>query len=393
MMQARRHSLRLLAITAIAVATLSGCTTVKNLFGGRSGDKAHEPVNLEAITPSVTVNQLWTANVGTGEKYLGMGQHPVIENGTVYAAAVVGGVHAYELSSGRELWAYASDLKLTGGPGAGDGLVVVGGLQGDVIALDAATGQEKWKAKVQNEVLSAPVIGAGMVYVHSNDGRVTAFDETNGERRWFYESELPPLTVRGTSSLTMGPGLVFFGTDGGKLVALRASDGNVLWSTPVAEPDGRTELERMSDVDGEPVLDGTTLFATSFKNHTVAINGPSGQIMWDSEHGGARGLGVSNSAIVITDPKSYVNGLDKNTGSSLWQQTGLLNRRVTAPAVQGDYAVVGDFEGVIHWLRLSDGAFAARSKLGTAISGKPVVADGIVVIQSSDGKLAAFSLQ
>ncbi|HRO63518.1 outer membrane protein assembly factor BamB [Thermomonas sp.] len=392
-MQARRHSLRLLAITAIAVATLSGCTTVKNLFGGRSGDKAHEPVKLEAITPSVTVNQLWTANVGTGEKYLGMGQHPVIENGTVYAAAVVGGVHAYELSSGRELWAYASDLKLTGGPGAGDGLVVVGGLQGDVIALDAATGQEKWKAKVQNEVLSAPVIGAGMVYVHSNDGRVTAFDETNGERRWFYESELPPLTVRGTSSLTMGPGLVFFGTDGGKLVALRASDGNVLWSTPVAEPDGRTELERMSDVDGEPVLDGTTLFATSFKNHTVAINGPSGQIMWDSEHGGARGLGVSNSAIVITDPKSYVNGLDKNTGSSLWQQTGLLNRRVTAPAVQGDYAVVGDFEGVIHWLRLSDGAFAARSKLGTAISGKPVVADGIVVIQSSDGKLAAFSLQ
>jgi len=393
MMQARRHSLRLLAITAIAVATLSGCTTVKNLFGGRSGDKAHEPVKLEAITPSVTVNQLWTATVGTGEKYLGMGQHPVIENGTVYAAAVVGGVHAYELSSGRELWAYASDLKLTGGPGAGDGLVVVGGLQGDVIALDAATGQEKWKAKVQNEVLSAPVIGAGMVYVHSNDGRVTAFDETNGERRWFYESELPPLTVRGTSSLTMGPGLVFFGTDGGKLVALRASDGNVLWSTPVAEPDGRTELERMSDVDGEPVLDGTTLFATSFKNHTVAINGPSGQIMWDSEHGGARGLGVSNSAIVITDPKSYVNGLDKNTGSSLWQQTGLLNRRVTAPAVQGDYAVVGDFEGVIHWLRLSDGAFAARSKLGTAISGKPVVADGIVVIQSSDGKLAAFSLQ
>src|SRR5690606_17913646 len=113
--------------------------------------------------------------------------------------------------------------------------------------------------------------------------------------RWFYESDLPPLTVRGTSSLTMGPGLVFFGTDGGKLVALRASDGNVLWSTPVAEPDGRTELERMADVDGEPVLDGTTIYATSFKNHTIAINGPSGQIMWDSEHGGARGLGVSNS--------------------------------------------------------------------------------------------------
>jgi len=393
MKQARRHTFRLVVATALAVVVLSGCTSVKNLFGGRTKDEAGVPAKLENITPSLTVNRLWTANVGAGEKYLGMGQHPVIENGTVYAAAVVGGVHAYELSSGRELWSYASDLKLTGGPGVGDGLVVVGGLQGDVIALDAATGQEKWAAKVGNEILSAPVIGAGMVFVHSNDGRVTAFDQTNGERRWFYEGDLPPLTVRGTSSLTMGPGLVFFGTDGGKLVALRSSDGNVLWSTPVAEPDGRTELERMADVDGEPVLDGTVLYATSFKNHTIAIDGPSGQILWDSEHGGARGLGVSNSAIVVTDPKSYVNGLDKNTGSSLWQQTGLLNRRVTAPTVQGDYAVVGDFEGVIHWIRLSDGAFAARSNLGSAISGKPVVANDIVVIQSSDGKLAAFSLQ
>lgn len=393
MKSAPYRSLRILAVTALAVATLSGCTTVKGWFGGRSEGKVGVPAKLENITPSVTVKTLWSASIGTGEKYLGIGQHPVIDNGRVYAAAVTGGVHAFELSSGRPLWSAASDLQLSGGPGAGDGLVVAGSLKGDVIALDAETGQEKWKAKVNNEVLSAPAVGMGMVFVHSNDGRVTAFDAATGERRWFYESELPALTVRGTSGITLGPGLIFVGGDNGKLTALRASDGSLIWSIPVAEPDGRSELERMADVDGETVLDGATLFATSYKNHTVAINGPSGQIMWDSEHGGARGLGTSNSAIVVTDPKGYVSALDKNTGGSLWQQTGLLNRRVSAPTVLGDYAVVGDFEGVVHWIRLSDGAFAARSQVGAAVSGKPVVADGIVVIQSSDGKLAAFSLQ
>lgn len=387
------RAIHLLAATAIAVAMLSGCSTIKGLWPGKTEGKVGVPAKLENITPSLTVHQLWAANVGKGEKDLGIGQHPVIENGRVYAAAVTGGVHAIELSSGRSLWTFASDLPLSGGPGVGDGLVVVGSLKGDVIAIDAESGQQKWTAKVANEVISAPVIGAGMVFVHSNDGRVTAFDETTGERRWFYEGDLPPLTVRGSSSLTLGPGLVFYGGDNGKLTALRSADGSLLWSTPVAEPDGRSELERMADVDGEPVLDGTTLFATSYKNHTVAIAGPSGQILWDSEHGGARGLGLSNSAVVVTERNGYVTGLDKNTGGSLWQQTALLNRNVSAPAVQGDYAVVGDLDGVIHWLRLSDGAFAARSKISGAISGKPVVADGIVVVQSSDGNLAAFSLQ
>ncbi len=296
--------------------------------------------------------------------------------------AVDGGVSAFDLKTGQSLWQYASKLPLTGGPGAGDGLVVVGSLEGDVIALDAATGDEKWTSKVANEVLVAPAIGGGMVFVHSNDGRLTALDEVTGERRWFYSPDLPALTVRGSGAITLGPGILFVGNDNGTLTALSMSDGNVIWTTPVAEPDGRSELERMADVDGAAILDDTTLYATSYKNHTVAIDGPSGQLMWDRENGGPRGLGLSNSAVVVTDPAGHVWGLDRNTGGSLWQQDGLSYRKVTAPAVQGDYAVVGDFEGNLHWLQLSDGAFAARTKLGGAISGQPAVADGILVVQT-----------
>ncbi|TLX22345.1 outer membrane protein assembly factor BamB [Thermomonas fusca] len=390
----KRGFLRVMVAATLATVMLSGCSSVKNLFGGRNKDKTGEPAKLVDFTASAKVNKLWSVSVGKGEDRLGIGQQPAVLDGNVYAAAVDGGVSAYTLSSGAQLWHHESkEARLSGGPGAGDGLVVVGGLEGEVVALNAADGQEKWTAKVGNEVLSAPAIGGGMVFVHSNDGRVTAFDAGTGARRWFHSVESPALTVRGTGGITLGPGIVFVGGDNGTLTALNMNDGNVLWSTPVAQADGRTELERMADVDAAPVLEGTTLFASSYKGRTVAIDGPSGQVMWTSDHGGARGAAISNSAVIVTDKGGMVVGLDKNSGGSLWQQSELANRNVSAPAVQGDYAVVGDLDGVLHWLRLNDGAFAARSKMGDAIVGRPVVADGVLVVQSRDGKLAAFALQ
>lgn len=388
-----RKSLHRVAVALLSLGLLAGCSTVKNLFDGRGKDKSEDPKPLVQISPSVTVSQLWSASLGKGGKNLGIGLRPAIVDGHVYALAVEGGVSAYDLKTGQSLWQYASKLPLTGGPGAGDGLVVVGSLEGDVIALDAVTGAEKWKSKVANEVLVAPAIGGGMVFVHSNDGRLTALDEVTGERRWFYSPDMPALTVRGSGGITLGPGIVFVGNDNGTLTALSMSDGNVVWTTPVAEPDGRSELERMADVDGPAILDNTTLYATSYKNHTVAIDGPSGQLMWDRENGGPRGLALSNSAVIVTDRAGHVWGLDRNSGGSLWQQDGLSYRKVTAPAVQGDYAVVGDLEGNLHWLKLSDGAFAARAKLGGAISGQPAVVDGIMVVQTDEGQLAAFALQ
>ena len=157
-----------------------------------------KPAELTEITPSVSVTRLWSANAGKGEGLVGARQAPAIADGRVYAAAVHGGVHAFDLKSGASVWHYASKLALSGGPGVGDGLVVAGGLDGDVIALDAATGAEKWKAKVGNEIIAAPVIGQGMVFVHSNDGRVTAFDETSGQRRWFWTHEVPTLPFAAT---------------------------------------------------------------------------------------------------------------------------------------------------------------------------------------------------
>lgn len=388
----RRNTPARVAVVLLCVFALAGCSTIKGWFGSKK-DKGPEPAELTEFAPSVTVSKIWSAKAGKGEGLLGVRQAPAIADGRVYAAAVKGGVHAFDLQTGATAWKYDSDLALSGGPGVGDGLVVVGGLEGDVIALDAATGAEKWQAKVENEVIAAPAVGQGMVFVRSNDGRVTAFDAATGERRWFWSHDMPLLTVRGNDAPSLGPGYVFVGNDDGTISALAVADGRELWSQVIGQPDGRTELERMADVDGTPVLDGVTLYATSFKRQTLAIEAPSGRPIWAHDSGGTGRVGVAPDRVVVTDPDGIVWALDKDSGTALWSQPAMARRSLTAPAVQGDYAVVGDFEGYLHWLKLDTGELAARMRSGRdPLRAAPVVADGILVAEDTDGGLSAYRL-
>lgn len=385
---------RVVALVA-CVALLAGCSTVKGWFGGDSekakAKRAAEPAELVEFAPSASVSRLWSASAGKGEDQVGARQGPVVADGRVYAAAVRGGVRAFDLQSGAQVWRYESDLRLSGGPGAGDGLVVVGSLDGEVVALDAATGAERWQAKVPNEVIAAPVIGQGMVFVRSNDGRLTAFDAGSGERRWFWTRELPSLTVRGNDGPVLGPGFVFVGNDDGTVAALSLADGRQMWDIPVAQPDGRTELDRMADIDGTPVLDGTVLYASSYRLSTVAIDAPSGRPIWASDRGGSSRPGLSIDKVLVSDRNGSVWALDRSSGSPVWEQPGLARRNLGNVAVHGDYAVVGDFEGYLHWLRLDSGEFAARERAGRApVKGALVVADGILVVQNVKGDLTAW---
>lgn len=394
--------LKQVAGVVLVAMALTGCSTVKGWFAGKDAEakKALEPAELVKFEPTVNVSKLWSANVGKGEGRVGVRQGPAVADGRVYAAALLGGVHALDLQTGKQVWEYSPakekkkpKLRLSGGPGVGEGLVVIGTLDGQVIALDASNGAEKWKAKVPGEVIAAPAIAQGLVFVRSNDGRTTALDAATGEQRWFNSQELPSLTVRGNAPVVAGPGVLFIGNDDGTLSALAMQDGRPLWEQMVGTPEGRTELERMADIDGAPVLEGNSLYVSSFKNQTMAIEGPTGRPMWTRDHGGAGGVAVSSGNVVVTDGKGVVYGLDKTSGSAMWSQQALARRSLTGAAIQGDYAVVGDYKGYLHWLRLSDGELAAREKSGgDALLAQPVVADGILLVQDVDGKLTAFRL-
>ena len=230
-----RHTIQRAALVLACVVALGGCTTIKGWFGADDKKAATEPAELVDITPTVKVSKMWSVDAGDGEGLTGVRQSPVVADGRVFAAAIDGGVRAFDLQSGAQQWVFEPEeiedkprVRLSGGPGAGGGLVAIGGLDGEVIVLDAATGTQKWKGRVGAEVIAAPVIGDGLVIVRSNDGRVTAFDAESGQRRWFWSRDLPSLTVRGNDAILLGPGFVFVGNDDGSVAALATSDGSSL---------------------------------------------------------------------------------------------------------------------------------------------------------------------
>lgn len=388
-----RMALRV-AVILVCVGLLAGCTTVRGWFGGGKGENLSKPAPLTEITPSASVSRLWSANIGKGEARVGSVQSPAIADGRVYAAAMTGGVRALDLHTGSTLWTSPSTLRLAGSPGVGSGLVVVGSLDGVVLALDAASGAERWQARLRSEIIARPAIGDGLVVVRGNDGRVTAFDAASGQQRWNWDADVPTLSVRGNAGVLMAPGHVFVGNDDGSVIALSSSDGRPMWEQFVAQPDGRTELERMTDVDGTPVLDGINLYASSYKFSTIAIEGPSGRPLWQSQTGGVGRIGLGPAQLVVSDRDGTVWAIDKGTGGSLWRQPALARRNLSGVAVHGDYAVVGDYDGYLHWMRLSDGAFAARTRAGRdAVRSAPVVADGVLVVQTTGGNVSAWRVQ
>lgn len=357
-------------------------------------DNIEPPAELVEFTPTASVNEVWSRGLGEGEEKLGLRQHPVLADGRVYAANLEGRVYAIDAATGNELWNVETELRLSGGPGYGEGTVAIGSLDGDVIALNPDNGSERWRAKVSSEVVATPAVGSGIVVVRANDGRMYGFGATDGERKWVYDRGLPSLTLRGNSAPLIAGGAVFAGYDNGQVVALRLEDGIQQWEQTVAVGEGRTEIDRMVDIDGEVIVDGPEVFAAAYNGQVLAIAVEGGRPLWNRELSAHTGLALAGDKILVSDSDGTVWALDRASGSALWKHEGLAHRWLTTPAIQGDYAVVGDLEGYLHWLSLADGTQAARERLSRdPIRATPQVSDGVLYAVSTDGELAAYRLQ
>ncbi|MBY4594900.1 outer membrane protein assembly factor BamB [bacterium BD-1] len=400
-----RRSLIIAAILAFA----TGCTTIKGIFGDKAS-KALEPAELVEIESPLAIKASWTRKLGDGNAALGLRQRPAVEGDRLYVSNDEGRVLALDANSGDTLWdsevvktgkqgsrvffwrRKAIDGGLTGGPGVGNGLVVAGGRNGEIVALDAETGAERWRARATSEVIAAPLVTPDRIVVRSNDGRVFGLDPADGTRKWVFDRGVPALSVRGNGAPVSDGQLVYLGYDDGTVVALRLQDGLVGWTQLVAESDGRNELDRMADVDGELALGYQEIYATSFRSQTMAISTANGRPLWNRDVGGYAGLALMADRLIVTDPAGTVWALDRNNGSALWKQEALARRWLTTPALQGDYIVVGDIEGYLHWIRASDGVIAGRDRVAKeAIRGTPqVTPTGTLLALTIDGKLAAY---
>lgn len=378
-----------LAISSIAIsalALLSGCSWLN--FGDDDGIEPNELIEFEQ---QLRVDELWSRDVGEGDTELPLTLVPAVDSGRVFVAGREGRVVAMDTASGDVLWQVDTDFQFSGGPAADNGLVVVGGLNGKVLALDAGTGSEQWRAQVSSEVLAVPAIAGSRIVVRSIDGRVFAFDRADGSRVWVYDSDVPLLTLRGISDPLVRAGMVLVGLDGGSVIALNLDDGTVIWEQAVAVPEGRTELERLVDIDGNMVLIAADLYAASYQGNLAALALESGRISWQREISTPTGVTAMRNRLFVSDDSDNVWAFDRNGGASLWKNDALLYRQLTAPVPVGNVVVVGDLEGYLHVLSADSGEMLARVRIDdSSIDVRPRVENGVVYALSRDGVVAAY---
>lgn len=375
-------------LLAPVFAALAAC-------GGDSAKKENiePPTPLEDFTATVAVERVWSGSAGKGAGVTGAQLQPAVSAGRLYAASTSGEVYAYDAVNGRRLWT-ADIAGASGGPAVDAGVVVVGTIDGAVVALEADSGQERWRARVSSEVIIAPVVTGGRVIVVANDGRVHVFDADDGSQRWAVDRGVPALSLRGAAVPLVLTDRIIVGTAGGKVSALALDDGRPLWEQTVGVGEGRTDLERMVDVDGRMVHLNGDLFVAGYSSAAQALTADGGRILWSREMSSVSGLAAGSDAIFVAATDGTMWALDRRSGGALWKSEALMHRMLSTPVLQGDYVVVGDLEGHLHWLKREDGSLAARTKLGSAgFASGLVVVDEVLYAQGREGALAAFRLR
>ncbi len=355
-------------------------------------DKDVEPPKaLVAFAAKLAVERVWSAGVGGKDGALRLALAPAVDGGHVYAAGNNGSVFAFDGATGRSLWHTPGKLALAGGPAAGEGLVVVGTSDGQVLALNQSNGSRRWLVRVSGEVLAAPVIAAQAVIVRTVDGRVHGLAPDTGAELWSNEQPVPRLTLRGTGRPVLAGDVVVCGFDNGKVAAYGVAKGDTMWESAVSPPHGRTELERMVDVDGALAVSGHDVLVAGFQGRVAMLGLDSGQVWWSRDASSYRGIALAAESLYMTAADSHVVALKRRDGTPLWDQDALARRRLTAPVLDGEAVVVADFEGQVHWLDGATGALLGR--IATAkgrITNAPVAANGFVYLQTDAGHLYAL---
>jgi outer membrane protein assembly factor BamB len=372
---------RTLALLCV-LAALAACSKDKT---------AEPPAELVDIKQTLTVEKLWSTGVGGGGEKLRLALGLAAGDDVLYAASRGGDVRALDAGTGRTRWESSTEAELAAGPSAGDGLVVVGTSSGTVIALEAQDGKERWRAKLSGEVLATPLVAGDRVIVRTVDGRLRALGAADGKEAWMVEDTVPRLTLRGTSPPVRAGDVVVCGFDTGRVMAVSIPTGNILWQAQVSTPRGRSELERLADVDAAVRVAGDEVYAVGYQGRIAMIALDSGQIWWTRELSSYRDIGLDDSQLYVATSDGDVAALRRRDGGVVWQQTGLKRRGLGAPVAHGGAVVVGDFDGYLHWLDRDSGRFVARERPGsTRFATAPIVIGDRLFVIDDGGDVAAY---
>lgn len=411
---------KLALITTLSVVALAGCET-------NDENELTRIAELEPINIKRHVDVEWREQTGSGVENYFSNLSPVVVKDMVFAAGRDGEVVAFDKLSGDEVWSTDTrDIpptlwdaltftdvegdKLSGGIAAAYNNLYIGSENGFVVALSQETGEILWRKNVKGEVVSAPSPGEGWIAVTTAAGVITMLHPDTGEVRWEVETDVPSLTLRGTSSATVANGGVLVGTATGKLTVIVSEQGIPAWDVQIATVDGATELERLVDADSKPIVSGGDVYSIAYNGNLANVDFRSGRIKWKREYSSYRNLTLANGTLFLTNDKGYVSAVEASAGSEKWTNTDFYNRRLTQPVVYKDTVVVGDFEGYFHFLDINTGEVVSRYKLDdidysafnwfvswfTSEDRRaytaPVVDGDLLYVQTRDGELTALRL-
>jgi outer membrane protein assembly factor BamB len=380
-------------VAGLALA-MSGCSTVGSMTSTVGGWFGHGPTKakpavLVAFKPTASLTEAWKGETGDTSGYL---FRPQVEGDDVFAA---GGnrVVRIAITSGNTVWKTDAGAKLSAGASAGRGLVLVGTSKGELLALDRNNGQVRWKAALSSEVTGQVLVVGDNIIARTGDGRVQGLAVADGSRKWLYTRNLPVLSLRGSGGMVVRDEVLYAGFPGGKLVALNATNGAQLWEATVALPRGATELERVTDVMGNPVVDERQVCAVAYQGRVACFDRRNGELLWARDTSSNSGLSMDERNVYVTDDKDAVTAYDKTSGRAGWRQDKLARRDVTAPLALGAWVVVADGEGYVHVLSTEDGSFVARAKVDSGVHAAPVDIGPGFAVETTKGSVVAFRLK
>lgn len=371
-------------VCAAAVLMLGGCS----LFG--SDKQRNPPAPLVDFKTTLAVKTAWTTSVGKSADF---NFSPAVAGDSIYVASNDGTLVKLDAASGKQQWRVSTDVSLTAGVGTDGDTIAVAGEKGAVMAYDSE-GKLRWKVQASSEVLSIPAVGNGVVVVRSVDDKIVAYDTTTGDKRWTVIRTLPILTLRSAPGIAMDGPSVYVALPGGHLLALLAKNGAARWEVAVGEPRGATDLERVADVSGTPVVTGSDVCAVTFQGRIGCFDIANGNPRWTKTMSSTAGVSVDERFVFASDEHAVVSAFARDTGSSAWSNKVLENRGLSTPISFGRAVAVGDYQGYVHFLSREDGAMLARMATdGSPIRATPVIAGNNVVFQTQSGEVVAYSAE
>ncbi len=376
-----------LIVAVMVTLALTGC----GLFGGDDDNEANQPAELVKFKSSLRIKKVWSRNLGDGAEHLRLALNAASDGTNIFAAAHDGRVLAIVADNGKRQWRTKTRLPLSAGPVVGHGVVVLGSSNGDVIALDSADGSERWRVTVSSEVLAAPALTTDVVLVRTVDGKLIALNINDGTEAWFVQQSVPRLSVRGTGQPVVSGNAVICGFDNGKLAAYDLDDGSLLWDILLSPPSGRTEVDRLSDINASIRVVGDDVYVVGYQGILGALAVESGQVLWTREISSHSGIGVDFNNLYVSQDNSDLVALTRRVGRELWRQESLSNRDITGPTPFGSSVVVGDLDGYLHWFDAATGVLQDRTRAGgERITTAPLVVNETLYVVTDGGKLFAF---